>query len=131
VSFTYDVTQPSGKVRLLCTDIDTANAIFQDAEIQAFMDLNSQDVRLAAAQALDVIAASDVYIEKKLLLPDLIQTDGPAVAEALHAQAKELRRQVMEGDADGLGLFDIAEEVVDPFSLRARLLNELLRKTGS
>jgi hypothetical protein len=115
------------RVRLLTTDTDVANAIFQDAEIDDFLALEADDVRLAAAQALDVIASSEALVLKVMKLLDL-QTDGAKVAEALRAHAKELRRQVAEGCGDMTGLWDIAEMPVDVFAQRERLLNQALRE---
>lgn len=129
MSFTYDPTTDFGKVRLLAQDFDSSNAVFQDNEIQAFLDLNSANVRLAAAQALEVIAANEAFIAKKSTI-DGDSFDGPAVATALKGMAAEYRRQVMDADADGAGLFDWAEDVVDTFTLRERLLNELLRNSA-
>lgn len=127
--FTYDPSTDFGKVRLLAFDSDSANALFQDNEIQAFLDLNSQNVRLAAAQAIEVVAGSQALVTKFMIV-DGDQFDGTKVSMELRARATELRRQVMEGDADGAGLFDIAEQVLDTFTFRERLLNEMLRQTG-
>ena len=124
---TYDPSLDSGKVRLLSQDTDLDNVIFNDGEIQAFLDLNVGDVRLAAAQALDVIAANEVYVQKRLKLLDLV-TDGVQEAMQLRAQASELRRQVAEGSGDFTGMFDFAEQVLDEFSERERLMKELLRE---
>lgn len=115
------------RVRLLTTDTDTTNPIFQDAEIEDFLALEGDDVRLAAAQALDVIASSEALVLKVMKLLDL-QTDGAKVADALRAHAKELRRQVAEGYGDMAGMFDIAEMPVDIFAQRERLLNQALRE---
>jgi len=114
------------RVRLLITDTDMAHAIFQDEEVDEFLALEDQDVRLAAAQALDVIASSEALILKVIKLLDL-STDGKALSEALRAHAKELRRQVAEGSGDMAGLFDWAEMALDPFSTRERIYNEGLR----
>lgn len=111
MAFTYDVSTDRGKVRLLITDVQEANPLFQDAEIDAFLTLNTS-VRLAAAAALEVIAASEVLVLKKIVNLDL-ETDGPAVARELRELAKQLRAQ----DAN-VGAFDIAEQIHDDFTLR-------------
>lgn len=122
--FTYDPSTPAGRVRLLATDTDADHAIFQDDEIDAFLAMESDSIKRAAATALDQIASSEALIQKRIKLLDL-QTDGPAVAAELRKHAAELRKQ-----ADGeetAGAFDYAEMVVNPFSARERLWNQRLR----
>lgn len=104
-----DPTTDLGQVRLLIADVDESNLLFTDAQITAFLTLNSGSVRRAAAQALDVIAGSEAMVSKKIRSQDL-STDGPAVADALRKQAAELRRQEDngEGDPEASG-FEIAE----------------------
>jgi hypothetical protein len=124
VPYTYDVTTDLGKVRLLCQDFDMTNPIFTDAEIQAFMDLNDDTVRYAAAQALFVIGASEAYIMKRITTLSL-STDGPAVAKELRELAKEYIRQ--EDEPAGADGWDYAEQVYDTFSAREVLRNAALR----
>lgn len=107
-------------VRLLISDTDETNPLLQDEELDAFLTLEDNDVRYAAAAALDTIATSEVLIQKKIKLLDLT-TDGPAVAKALREHAAELRRQ------SAAGAFDWAEMVTGPFSYRERLRNQALR----
>lgn len=132
MTFTYDFdTEPRiSEVRLLCFDSDADNAIFEDREITAFLGMNSQNTRLAAAQALEVIATSQSMILKVITNLGL-STNGPAVATDLRAAAKELRRQVADGDGDYEGMFDIAEQVVNDFSARERLWAQRLRGLGT
>lgn len=120
MAFTYDVSTDRGKVRLLITDVQEANPLFQDAEIDAFLTLNTS-VRMAAAAALEVIAASEVLVLKKITNLDL-ETDGPAVARELRELAKQLRAQ-----DSTLGAFDIAEQIVDPFTEREYWFNQTQR----
>lgn len=102
------------------------HTLLSDANLQALLDLEGADDRLAAAQSLDIIASSEALVSKKIKLLDL-QTDGPAVAKALREHASELRRQVAEGAGDSDGGFLVAEMVVDDFSARERILAEALR----
>ncbi|MDP3766807.1 MAG: hypothetical protein Q8S13_02225 [Dehalococcoidia bacterium] len=47
------------QVRLLIADTDVSGTyVFHDEELQVFLDLNSADVRLSAAQALRTLAAN-------------------------------------------------------------------------
>ncbi len=58
MAFTYVLTTDIGKVRLLIGDTDAADYHFEDAELQAFIDLASGALYLAAAMALEAWAAS-------------------------------------------------------------------------
>ena len=61
MAFTYDPATSRGKVRLLVADTDTgtsANQIFTDAEIDAFLSLEGEEVYMAAAAACRSLAAS-------------------------------------------------------------------------
>jgi len=89
---TVDPTTDIGLVRLLSTDLDEVSPLFTDAQITAFLTLEANNVRLAAAQALDTIASSEALVSKKIRTQDL-QTDGPAVAEELRKRAEALRKQ--------------------------------------
>lgn len=103
------------------------HAILSNSMIQTLIDMESS-VKLAAAQALDVIASNEALVQKKVRLLD-VQTDGPAVAKALREHAAALRKQAADEadliDADNA--FDIAEMVFEPFGARERIYNEALR----
>lgn len=122
--FTYDPSTAAGRVRLLATDTDSTNAIFSDDEIAAFLAMENDSVKRAAATALDQIASSEALIQKRIKLLDL-QTDGPAVAKALREHAAVLRAQA--DDEETTGAFDYAEIVTNQFSARDRLWNQMLR----
>jgi hypothetical protein len=88
--------------------------------------------KMAAAQALDIIANSEVLIQKRIRLLDL-QTDGPAVAEALRIGADRLRAQsvdpIQPGTDPYAGMFGVAEHAYDPataLELRWRQVKELV-----
>jgi len=124
-TFTYDPTTPNGKVRLLAQDFDRENAIFSDDEIQAFMDMNEGDFRYAAASALEVIAANEAYVQKKIKLLDL-WTDGSATAAALMKLATSLRGLSDQFSSEE-EQFSWAEQVVNTFTARERVYKEYLR----
>ena len=84
---------------------------------------NDWDVRLAAADALDSIATQQALIQKKIKLLDL-QTDGPALAQALRAHAKALRDRVL---ADEPG-FEIIEQINDKFGYREKVVKDWMRQ---
>lgn len=121
MAWTYDPTTDRGKVRLLCTDSDTNHQIFTDDEIDAFLAIENNAVRLAAAAALERIAASQTLLLKKLVMLDL-ETDGPAMAKELRAIAQQLR-DVELGDEG----FEIAEWVLTTENERERWWNQALR----
>lgn len=134
MTFTYDasdVTSGLARIRLLIGDTVSANALFQDEEIAAFLALNDDDVRLAAASALDAMAANQVMI-LKVITQNGISTNGAAVAQALRAQAAELRRQATieaQGEDAEDAPWDWAETVgtADSFAYRERLLSQHIR----
>lgn len=123
---TYDLSSEIGKVRLLIPDRDVTAPIFEDEEIQAFLSLEG-DVRRAAALALETVAADEALTLRMTSVLGL-SVNGVAAAQALLARAAELRRQAEEAEARGEALFDWAEMVIDPFSARERLSNEILRE---
>lgn len=95
-------------VRLLIADEDAPpNQLFGDAKLQSFLQLEGSNIKLAAAQALETIATSEVLVSKVIKTQDL-STDGAKVAAQLSAQAKALREQVAtEKDAADEGYFDV------------------------
>lgn len=129
MSFTYNASLSTDrdKVRLLATDVDAANPIFTDAEMDAFMSLEDSNIKRSAALALETIARNQVLVLKVIRLLE-IQTDGASVARELRMQADNLRAQALADEArtDG-GAFDWAEMVVDDFSLRNRFVASALR----
>lgn len=103
-------------VRLLIADTATGpgEQLFRSDQIEDFLGLEGGHVKLAAAQALDSIAVSEVLVSKVIKTQDL-STDGAKVAAELRARAKELRRQVVDGEGSDDGGFEIVD-FVDPFS---------------
>lgn len=97
---TLDPTQPVGLVRLLVTDVDESSPLFTDAQINGLLSLVGGRVRLAAAEALDTIATSEVLVSKVIKTQDL-QTDGSKVAAELRARAAQLRATDDQYDGDG------------------------------
>lgn len=93
-----DYTTPVGKVRLLIADTDEAALLLSDEQLQALVDMALENsVHRAAAQALDIIATSETLIGKMIKTQDL-QTNAPAVAAELRAQAAQLRETANEED---------------------------------
>ena len=125
MAFTYNVTTSLGRVRLLCNDNTEASAIFQDAEIDYFLELENSNIRKAAALGLETIAGNEVLVQKRIRLLDLT-TDGPAEADALLKRASLLREQADKAENEEDGGFDWAEMPLDDFAIREMIENELL-----
>lgn len=99
--------------------------LLSDAQIEAVMGQYENDpVKLGAADCLDAIATSEALIQKKIRTLDL-QTDGPAVADALRKAAEALRAQVAETSE----AFDIAEMVYDRQSRAEYILKNIIKES--
>lgn len=127
MAFTFDVATDVGRVRLLIPDRTAAEPLFEDEEIETFLDLESDNVRRATALALETIASDQALTLKVIKSLDL-STDGAKVSDALLKRAERLRTQADEVEAaeDG-GLFDIAEMVPTAFAYRERLAKAAMR----
>lgn len=124
VDFTYNLETPVGQVRLRIKDKDGKNPIFTDQELTYFLTAEGDNVALAAALALETMAADPLLLSKRIRLPDY-EVDQSTAGKGLLDVAKAIRQRVAE-EADE-GALDIAEWVVDDFTYRQRLQNEVLR----
>lgn len=104
-----DYSTNVAKVRLLISDIDDENQVFNDQAITAFINMAlDNNLKRAAAGALVTMATNEVLVQKRIKLLDL-STDGPAEANALLTLAKQLRD---EADIEEVtGAFDWAEMI--------------------
>jgi hypothetical protein len=100
-----DYTQPIGQVRLLTSDLTEGDFLLEDDVITGYLALNSDNVRRAAADALDAIASSETLVSKAIRTQDLA-TDGAKVADSLRKHAATLRAQADDADDDGF-VFEI------------------------
>lgn len=124
MTFTYDVSTSRGKVRLLISDLDSGKPLFQDDEIDTFLAMEDDSVKLAAAQALDTIAANEVMVSKVMTVLDL-RVDSAKVSFELRQRAKTLREQAL--NEDGAVGFDVVQWAVNSFSARTIISNNLSR----
>jgi hypothetical protein len=102
-----DYATALGQVRLLIPDTEqlenlsdpTASAeyIFDDHQIQAFLSLYSDNVKRAAAQAKLVLATSETLINKVIRTADY-NTDGAKLGAELREQAKALQQEAEKDD---------------------------------
>lgn len=94
-----DFTTDAGRVRLLLNDVDETALVFSDNEITAFLALEGDNVKRAAAQAIDTNADNEALASKVLRSQD-VQTDGAKVADALRKRATALREQADREEGD-------------------------------
>lgn len=126
MSFTTDVTTSIGKVRVLLWDRDEANPIFQDDVIEYLLSEEGNSIKRAAALGYELIAGNQAFVLKVIKLLQL-STNGQATAQALLAVAQRYRDQALLDEHAAGGTFDYAEQVLDEFSARQRLLNQIER----
>lgn len=98
-------------IRLIIADLDDSaeGQLFTDVELEKFLTLSSGSVRLAAADALEAIASSELLVSKKIRTQDL-QTDGPAVAAELRRMAAT-QRDLYRQEDDSWDGFDVVSTV--------------------
>jgi hypothetical protein len=120
-----DYSTDIAKVRLLISDIDDTDQIYNDEAIQAFIDMAlDSNVKRAAAGALMAIAVNEVLVQKRIKILDL-QTDGPAEAIQLRLAAKQLRDEAEEEETTGA--FDWAEQIQNQWQYDELLYKDALR----
>ncbi len=127
--FTHDPATARGRVRLLIADTVSAKEIFDDAAIDAFLAMGTEEPFLGAALAAEAIASSELYVQKVIEILDL-KTDGAKVAAEWRQKAKQwraLHESVLAAADEALEEFDWAEMAYDPFSARERVRAEALR----
>lgn len=110
----YDPTTAAGRVRLLLNDISN-DPVFGDGDIDGFLALEGGSVKLAAAQALDVIADDEALTAKAVSVGGA-SSNGPAVADSLRKRAASLREQAVTDlgtDTDD-AVFEIIPMVPEP-----------------
>lgn len=124
MAFTYDLATPRGKVRLKIRDTDTADVtrqLFNDEEIDFFLTEASADLNLAAAGALDSIAANAALLAKMEKIGDY-SIDSKNMAAAVMKVAAHYRSLSEEAPA-----FGFAEQTLSVFSWNEIVINELQR----
>lgn len=121
-----DLSTDIGMVRLLITDMDPDQPIFPDDDmIQTFLTLENDEVKLAAALALETIAANRALTMQVIQLLDL-KMDGKSTAEGIRKSAQALRDSA-EDDWNG---FDIAENPSDSvFAYRDFLVRRIIAES--
>lgn len=124
-----DYTTPVGQVRLLIPDTAKLENprdlqaepryLFEDEQIEAFLELNQGNVKLAAADAIDVVG-TDVGLQMLVISTDDKSTDGAKMINAMVARGRRLRDQgnkELEADV----LFDIVDPSFCPVDYAWRM----------
>lgn len=124
-----DPATPVGRLRLLTGDsvlrrdpadrAAAASYYYEDDALEAFLDIEGGNLKLAAADVLMSFASNDTLVSKKIRT-ETLQTDGPAVGAELRLQAQAFRLEgnAAKDDADAAeGAFIVVdfEDPVTPF----------------
>jgi hypothetical protein len=107
-----DLGSNVGRVRVLLGDTDPTNVVgtvgeylfFSDEEIESLLTMYADSPQMAAARALDTIAASQALLLKSWSTDDLT-VRGDVIAKELREAAKQLRSDAMA--LQGSEAFDI------------------------
>jgi len=146
MSFTYTLPSDIGYVRLLVADTDSANPIFSDEEITAFIALSKMawqssmfysaaggqavlpsppvSYLRAAALALDALASSSARLAGVTELLD-VKLSVKEAAMQLQKQAQSYR----DVD-DNSGAFAIIEQISTDWSFQSRFFRQAQRQLG-
>lgn len=116
---------PIEQVRLLIPDRDPADQVFTDIEIQEFLSLENNNVRAAAALALET-AATNEALRLRVMRVGGDSVDGAAVARALLERARALRASAVAALSSNIAVA-VIEQAHGLFGQRERLMNEILR----
>ena len=111
MAFTYDSSTPRGRVRLLVGDTDTADSakqIFTDAEIDAFLALENNEVYAAAAAACQTLAASTARSAIRIRMEKLLEIDRKEIPKHFLELAKSYRERAMSDPAEEIDSMDYA-----------------------
>ena len=121
---TYKLEEPTGKVRLLISDIggkgeNAEEWIFSDEEIETFLNMWEQNVMMSASTALRVMAGNEAMVAKKITFLEL-ETDGPATAAAMEKTADKFET-MSDNEVD----FELIQMGVGVFARREIRMEQL------
>lgn len=125
MAFTYDLPIASDlhRVRLLLPDTRTPGHVLEDEEIDALLEMEGEEPKLAAARGLELIASDRAMVQGYTKILD-ITVDGVKVAAELRARAAQLRAEVEAGNTELA--FDFADMPHGIFAEREYAWNEAL-----
>lgn len=107
----YDLSAPSGQVRLLIADTSEDDPIFTDAEISAFLSMESNNIPMAAYRAFGAIIRDRTRLAKKILREGY-DSESHAIESMLAAQ-RELKDMSMDQGGLQSGSFVITDEFLE------------------
>jgi len=126
MTWTYDPSTDIGKVRLRVSDTDTTRRVMDNEDYEAFLSMAGNSIPLAAAMALETIAANEILCLKVINLMGAIVTDAASAAKQLLAMAKTLRAEAASGIDAGPGFMSI--EMVDGPEMRAEKFRKVMEE---
>ena len=109
MAFTYDPSTARGRTRLLVSDTDAADStkqIFTDAEIDAFLALESNEIYAAAAAACESLAANTARSAIRLRAEKLLEIDRKDVPNHFRELAKMYRKRAVSTPAEEIDSMD-------------------------
>ena len=109
--FTYDSTTSRGRIRLLVGDTDTADStkqIFTDAEIDAFLALESNEIYAAAAAACESLAANTARSAIMYRAEKMFSIDRKEIPKHFRELAQRYRERAMAEPTEEFDSFDYA-----------------------
>lgn len=115
MAFTYDPTTDRGRVRLLVSDTDdqtAANQVFTDAEIDAFLSLEDNEVYAAAAAAAQSMAANASRSAIRYIAERILEIDRKDVPKHFRELAKQYRDRSVAAPGEEI---DAAEYLIGTF----------------
>lgn len=87
-------------VRILIPDLDAADFIFTDEQIESLLDFEADNINLVLASLLEAIATNDALTYKYVRTDDLT-VDGSKGVLAIMARANRLRDDDAKSRFDG------------------------------
>lgn len=117
MSFTYDPTTNRGKVRLLLADTDTAtvaNQIFSDAEIDAFLSMESGEIYAGAAAGCEALAAAASHSAISIKAGRILDIKRDQVPVHYRALAEKYRSRSISAPSEQIDSMDYG---VDAFGV--------------
>ena len=115
MAFTFDPTTARGKVRLLISDTDDVtalNQVFNDAEIDAFLALESNEIFAAAATALESMAANASRSAIRYKAEMIFEIDRKDVPKFFLEAAKRMRARSIAAPGEEI---DAMEYIIGAF----------------
>lgn len=117
MTWSYDPTTDVGKVRLRISDTQMTRPIFDDEDIEAFLEMASDSIPLAAAMACETIALNELLCLKVVNLMGAVVTDAASAAKQYKSLASALREE-HAGTATSTAPGFVSIEMADDFLQR-------------